>query len=178
MKWIANTALFAAPAAALIAPAYATDYLTVQQAQAEFFPDTVLQPAPIKLSETQRDDMQRRSGVHEPFDEKGVWKAASGGWLVVDNVVGKHEKITYVVALDAHGVVKGIEILSYNESYGHEVRKAEWRAQFVGKTTADPLTLNKDIKNISGATLSSKHVTQGVKRVLALYDLVLKGSGT
>jgi len=35
--------------------------------------------------------------------------------------------------------------------------------------------LGSDIKNISGATLSSKHITDGVKRVLAMYELALKG---
>ena len=41
------------------------------------------------------------------------------------------------------------------------------------KTRNDPVKLNQDIQNISGATLSAKHVTDGVKRVLAIYDLVL-----
>ena len=42
-------------------------------------------------------------------------------------------------------------------------------AQFVGKTSASPLKVNGDIRNISGATLSSMHVTEGVKRILAAY---------
>ncbi len=62
--------------------------------------------------------------------------------------------------------------MEYNESYGYEVRDAAWRQQFVGKSAASSLQLNADIKNISGATLSSKHVTDGVKRVLqSLKDL-------
>ena len=36
------------------------------------------------------------------------------------------------------------------------------------------LKLDADIKNISGATISCRHVTDGVKRLLALHDLVLK----
>jgi len=55
------------------------------------------------------------------------------------------------------------------------VRNASWRAQFVGKSAASPLQLNGDIKNISGATLSSKHVTDGVKRILNIYEASLKG---
>ncbi len=35
------------------------------------------------------------------------------------------------------------------------------------------LKLTEDIQNISGATLSSKHITDGVRRLLATYDLVL-----
>jgi Na+-translocating ferredoxin:NAD+ oxidoreductase RnfG subunit len=106
----------------------------------------------------------------------GVFKASTGGWLVIDQVLGKHEMITYAVGINANGTVRQIEILRYNESYGYEVRDASWRAQFVGKSAASPLQLNSDIRNISGATLSSKHVTDGVKRVLQMYDSSLKGA--
>jgi Na+-translocating ferredoxin:NAD+ oxidoreductase RnfG subunit len=84
-------------------------------------------------------------------------------------VVGKHEYITYAVGINPNGTVKQIEIMQYNESYGYEVRNASWRAQFVGKSARSPLQLNGDIKNISGATLSSKHITDGVKRLLQKY---------
>ena len=85
-----------------------------------------------------------------------------------------YEYITYAVGINANGTVKQIEILQYNESYGYEVREASWRAQFVGKSAGSTLQLNADIKNISGATLSCRHITDGVKRLLSLYELVLK----
>ena len=97
-----------------------------------------------------------------------------GAWFIVDEVVGKHEMITYAVALSPAGAVTGIEILDYVESYGYEVAEAQWRKQFVGKTAVDPIKLNKDIQNIGGATLSCKHLTDGVKRVAVLYDIALK----
>lgn len=170
MRWLPLAPI---PVALALAPAYAVEYMNVAQAQATMFPGVVLSPVLLKLPDAVRDAMLDRSGVHEPFDEKGVWKASDGGWFVIDKVVGKHEKITYAVALNANGSVRSIEVLSYNETYGYEVRNAEWRAQFVGKTAADAVQLGKDIRNISGATLSCKHITQGVKRVLALHDLVL-----
>src|SRR5260221_13373395 len=64
--------------------------------------------------------------------------------------------------------------LEYRESHGGQVRDAKWRAQFAGKSIADPLQLDRDIRNISGATLSCRHVTDGVKRVLAMYESHLK----
>jgi len=82
--------------------------------------------------------------------------------------------ITYAVGIAPNGSVKGIEILEYVESYGYEVADSQWRQQFIGKTANDPIKLNRDIQNISGATLSSKHLTDGVKRVLTLYELALK----
>ena len=86
-----------------------------------------------------------------------------------DRVIGKHLFIDYAVALDPGGRVLRVEILQYRESYGGEVRGAGWLGQFVGKTQKNPPEFNKDIRNISGATLSSMHVTEGVRRVLAAF---------
>jgi Na+-transporting NADH:ubiquinone oxidoreductase subunit NqrC len=77
------------------------------------------------------------------------------------------------VALDPAGTVRDVEILDYREAYGGQVRDPRWRQQFIGKRAGQSLKLGSDIKNISGATLSSKHVTDGVRRLLATYQLVL-----
>ena len=97
------------------------------------------------------------------------------GHLIVDEVYGKHEFITYAAAIDANGAVLGIEIMDYRETHGGQVREAGWREQFRGKRSSDALELDVDIVNISGATMSCKHVTEGVRRLLALYDIALKG---
>ena len=80
----------------------------------------------------------------------------------------------YAIGLNADGSVKQVEIVDYRESYGYEVRNPEWRKQFVGKTASSLQSLNQDIRNISGATLSCRHVADGVKRVLATYAIALK----
>ena len=89
------------------------------------------------------------------------------GRVVVDAVVGKFELIDYAVALDAAGKVLAVEILTYREGHGAEVRLPAWRGQFVGKTAADPVRIGADIANISGATLSCTHITDGVHRIVA-----------
>jgi hypothetical protein len=152
MRW---TPVLAAPAALIVtAPGHATVYMSTEQAQKTIFPGATFSPGP----------------------HAGVYRASTGGWLVIDKVLGKHEMITYAVGITATGAVKQIEILQYNESYGYEVREASWRSQFVGKSAASPLQLGGDIRNLSGATLSSKHVTDGVKRVLQMYETSLKGA--
>jgi Na+-translocating ferredoxin:NAD+ oxidoreductase RnfG subunit len=88
--------------------------------------------------------------------------------VVSDAVVGKFELIGYAVGLDADGSVRQVEILSYRESHGHEIRLPAWRRQFVGKTAAAPIRIGDDISNISGATLSCQHVTGGVRRIVAV----------
>jgi Na+-translocating ferredoxin:NAD+ oxidoreductase RnfG subunit len=101
--------------------------------------------------------------------EPNVWRTSKGGLFIVEKVVGKHEYITVAIGINPNGTVKQIEIMDYRESYGYEVRDASWRAQFVGKSASSPLQLGADIRNISGATLSSKHITDSVKRVLQRY---------
>jgi hypothetical protein len=71
--------------------------------------------------------------------------------------------------LDPGGRVKRVEILQYRESFGGEVREASWLGQFVGKGSGSALKVGQDIRNISGATLSSLHVTEGVKKIVAAY---------
>lgn len=161
--------------AAVVAPAHASVYLSVAQAQQVLFPGGKFVDATVTLTEAQARDIAERSGVRTRSREQRVWRVESAGWFILDAVVGKHELITYALALDAGGKVRGIEILEYRESYGHEIRSGAWRRQFAGKSTADPLRLDQDIRNISGATLSCRHVIDGVRRLLALHDIALKG---
>jgi hypothetical protein len=165
-----------APAAALLAPAaYATQYLSIEQAQQLIFPGaSFAQPQTVKITDEQRREIELRTRVRELAREQRVWHAADGGFFIVDEVVGKHELITYAAGLNADGSVRQIEILDYRESYGYEVRTPAWRRQFVGKRAGDRLQLDDDIKNIGGATLSCRHITDGVRRLLALYEVALK----
>ncbi|QQO14916.1 FMN-binding protein [Bradyrhizobium diazoefficiens] len=151
MNWVRYTL----PAAAILSaasPAYAVRYLSIEEAQKEAFP----------------------SATHFSEVQAGrVWKAEAGGkvvgFFVFDRVVGKHLFIDYAVALTPAGAVHKVEILEYRESYGGDIRSPSWLAQFVGKTAGSALKINGDIRNIAGATLSSTHVTEGVKRILAAY---------
>lgn len=162
------------PVAAISTSAYATTYFTTEQAQQAIFPGKTMTAAFVALSDAQAKQIEKATGVNVRLQEVKAWRVAGGGVFVLDEVVGKHEFITYAVGIDADGRIVGIEIVDYRESYGYEVRNAEWRAQFIGKTTADPLKLTRDIRNVSGATLSCKHVTDGIKRVLATYAIALK----
>ncbi len=147
--------VLAVPVVMCVPAAHATVYLSVEQAQQALFPGAGFTPVPLERKER-------------------VWSASSGGWFVLDKVLGKHELITYAVALSPDGKVRGVEILEYRESHGGEIRDPRWRAQFAGKGVNDPLELDRDISNISGATLSCRHVTDGIKRIVALHASLLR----
>ena len=155
-------------------PGYAAVYLTMEQAQQVIFPGGEFTRVPLSLTDDQKKMIKRKTGVPVRVTEQKVWRVKSGGFFVVDEVVGKHEFITYAIGLNADGSVRQIEIMDYRESYGYEIRNESWRKQFAGKNSKSPLKLEGDIKNISGATLSCRHITDGVKRILAMYEIALK----
>ena len=178
-----ETPWYLAPAllipAALSAPAYAVTYYSVAQAQQTLFPQANAFVADaLRLTPTQQAQIGKEAGTPQITSDQPVWRAMADGrqvgWFVEDEVIGKHELITYGVALDMNGAVLGVEILAYRESRGSEIRNPRWLAQFQGKHFGDPVTLGQDIANISGATYSCRHVAEGVKRILALYEAALK----
>jgi hypothetical protein len=162
------------PVAAVSTSVYATTYLTEEQARDAIFPGGSFTQAFVTLSDGQVSEIERRTGVNVRQREVRAWKVAGGGHLIVDEVLGKHDFITYAIGLNTDGSVKQIEIMIYRESYGYQIRDEEWRRQFTGKTAAAPLKLERDIRNISGATLSCRHMADGIKRVLATHDVALK----
>ena len=69
--------------------------------------------------------------------------------------------------MDPANRLRDVDILVYREPYGGEVAYDAWRKQFRGKRAADPLQVGRDIRSISGATISVHAVTAGVRRMLA-----------
>lgn len=174
------TLIPAAAVAVTAAPASAIVYLSVAAAQQAMFPGASFVPRPVTFTPEQRRIIAKASGVGSFENSQRIWEVRSGtgraGWFIVDRVLGKHELITYAVALTPDGSVKRVEILEYRETYGGEIRNAAWRQQFVGKRFGSGVQLGQDIKNISGATLSSRHVTDGVRRLLVTYQLLLRNA--
>ena len=92
------------------------------------------------------------------------------GFGFVDDVKGKTQFITYLVELDTAGIVRDVDILAYREAYGGEIRYESFRKQFRDKTVHDSLKPGSDIKNISGATISVRAISNGVKTMLAMFE--------
>ena len=168
LRWTALAVTLAA------CPAYATQYLTAEQAQQLMFPAaSAFKDASVQLSTEQMRQIEALSGLPARSVRWRVISAWQGdqllGYMVLDDVIGKVELISYAVGLGPDARIRQVEILSYRESHGFEIRNAAWRKQFV-----DKLAVGDGISNISGATLSSTHVTDGVRRIAALAQVALK----
>jgi Na+-translocating ferredoxin:NAD+ oxidoreductase RnfG subunit len=158
---------------AIVSPVHAKVFLSVEQAQALMFPGATFTADYRNLTDQQAGAIEAASGANVLNRALKAWRVSTGGWFIADEVVGKHEYIPIALAIDEHGAVKSVEILEYREAYGGEVRNPQWRAQFTGKKNGDAMVDGDSIQNISGATLSSKHIADGIRRLLATYAIVL-----
>jgi Na+-translocating ferredoxin:NAD+ oxidoreductase RnfG subunit len=161
----------------------AADYLDVDAAQKTIYPEADdFQRVVVSPSGDQLQTLLAQTGEQPRHGVIRIWKATRNGQLLghffVDEVVGRQDLITYAIGIDADGKLRDLEIMSYRESHGGEIRNPSWRAQFNQRDSLQQLRFRTDIKNISGATLSSEHVTQGIRWLLALWQATLKASVT
>jgi Na+-translocating ferredoxin:NAD+ oxidoreductase RnfG subunit len=150
-------------------------YLTEEQALKLLFPKSQqVRAEELRLAPEQKARIQERIGWKFPEESFRAFKAESNGkvdgFAVIQETIGKHRPITYMVGVTPDGKVSDIEILVYRESKGSEVRMKRFNSQYEGKTPLDPIRINKDIINITGATMSVRSVSAGVKRALVLVD--------
>lgn len=161
----------------------AADYLSVEAAQQAIYPQAdAFQEVMVPQTPEQLQALLARAGPQPPHGMVRIWSATRHGvplgHVFVDEVIGRQSLITYAVGIDTDGALRSLEILTYRESHGGEIRNAAWRGQFTHRAALEQLRFRTDIKNISGATLSSEHVTQGVRWLLALWQSALRpGSG-
>lgn len=152
-------------------------YLTPEEAAKLMFSDSeTIRPELIALSPDQKRLIEERIGWQFPettFDcFIGETNGKIDGWAFIQNTIGKHKPMTYMVGVDPSGEVSNVEVLVYRESRGSEVRTKRFNYQYQGKNLNDPIRINRDIINISGATMSVRSMSAGVKRVLVLTDEV------
>lgn len=176
-RWIALflalLALSAAPAAS------AATYWTVPSVLKSFFASSKkVTHRRVTLSEEDATAIAQKLGVASVKREWVVYVGESDGtvdgYAIVDSEKGMHELIDFAVRFSAAGAVERVEILEYREPYGDEVRRDRFRAQFLGKTASDPISVGQDIDIVSGASISSRSIAVGVKRDALIFAAASK----
>jgi len=150
-------------------------YLTEDEAVKLMFPDSErIRKEVLSLTAEQKAQVENRIGwsfLEQSFDVYlGETNGKIDGYAIVQNTIGKYRPITYLVGVDPTGRVMNFEVLVYRESRGNEITRKRFNYQYEGKTVFDPIRINRDIINITGATMSVRSASAGVKRVLVLVD--------
>lgn len=127
----------------------------------------------IGISPDIRQDVLATSGQRFDRDSLAIYVCTANGkeigYGMTDDVKGKSRMITYMILLNPDESVRHVEILVYRESIGGEIANGSFRRQFSQKKYSDDLTLGSSIRNISGATISARAITNGVRKLLALF---------
>lgn len=91
-------------------------------------------------------------------------------WIGVHTVRTMPEAL--LVALTPDGRVLGVRVLAFYEPEDY-LPIDRWRAQFAGRTLADPIQLKRDVHAVAGATLSARATTRAVRLALALHRVLV-----
>ncbi len=170
------------------APALALRLLSQEEALKQMFPDTdEVVTETIVLSDEDVAKVKARLGgqlVHYQEGTEGninektsftFYIGKKGGATIrvaiIDEQPGKWGPVEYIVAMNtATGKVQNLAVMAYFEKRGRPIARNNFLNQFVGKGAEDPIMVRKDIRAISGATISSDATCFVVKKVIALYE--------
>lgn len=117
------------------------------------------------------------------FEHEGrmFYRAIRDGEHIGSAVIAEGEgyggPMEVLVGVDTDGAVVGLEVLDHDETpgLGDVVTEDEFLSQFHGKSEADPIEVDDDIDNITGATVSVEAVAEAVRA--ALGYLAAAGNG-
>ena len=150
-------------------------YLTEEQALREVFPlcdEILFNVVPLTKEEKSALQNKLRRKIYEDFFVvyMGIKSGEVTGYAIITEEIGKFHPYTFVVSVDLKGKIDKIAILVYRESRGSEIAKKRFLYQFKGKSLKNKIRINRDIINISGATMSVVTMCKGVKKILAVID--------
>ncbi len=150
-------------------------YFTEEEAAKIMFPSSeTIQQAMLSLTTEQKSRVEHLIGWKFPETVFHVYigktRGAIDGYAIVQNTIGKHRPITYMVGMNSEGAVTNFEVLVYREARGNEIATKRFNYQYQGKTVQDPVRINRDIINITGATMSVRSASAGVKRAMVLVN--------
>ncbi|MCM0649912.1 RnfABCDGE type electron transport complex subunit G [Clostridium swellfunianum] len=122
-------------------------------------------------------------GIIKEVNE-GLASGKTSGYAIKVAPKGYGGAVELMVGISTEGKVEGIKILSHSETpgLGANAPQPKFSGQFKGKPIAKELTVVKkapsadnEIEAITGATITSKAVTNGVNEAVQFYNSKLKG---
>ncbi|GJQ48280.1 putative membrane associated lipoprotein involved in thiamine biosynthesis apbE [Candidatus Kuenenia stuttgartiensis] len=92
------------------------------------------------------------------------------GYAIITEEIGKFHPFTFIVGVKPNGKISEVAVLVYRESRGGEIARKRFLHQFSGKSFKNSIRTNKDIINITGATMSVQYMCAGVRKVLGVIN--------
>ena len=157
------------------APAAAAVYLTQPQALAQAFPGARIERRAYTLTEAQARTVESRARARLSSRLVVAYAAWRGdtlaGTAFFDTRIVRTMPAVLMAVVAPDSTVAGVDVLAFHEppDYRPPVR---WFGLYDGRRLDGRLWPGRDIRNLSGATLSARAVTESVRLALALYEVV------
>lgn len=105
-----------------------------------------------------------------------VWTYYAGpsGYAYFESHAVRTMNETFMAVLNPDGSVRAVELLAFHEPDDY-LPGGRWLAQFQGKKAEDDLYVRRGIRNIAGSSLTSQALAEGVRRVLAVHQVIHEG---
>lgn len=162
---------------ALFCSAHASEkvYMSEKEALQWAFPDSSeVREKTVDLNEEQAAKIEAATGGKVYESDKKIYIGKSGdktdGIAVITNEIGKFELITFIVKMTPNRAVEKVAVLVYRESRGGEIVRKRFLHQYRGKSKNSDLKINRDIINITGATMSVRAMNRGIRKVLKIVN--------
>lgn len=172
--------LTAAAAASAAAGAWATVVLSVDEALALAFPEAAIRRETMFLDDGQRREVERLSGAAVDSALVTRFVATGEGGRVVGHAYLDTHRVrtlpeTVMVVVGVDGRVARVEVVVFREPMEYKPGDA-WYRQYDGEALGDDLALKKNIRPVTGATLTARATTDAVRRVLAIHRVAVQGN--
>src|SRR5574341_1952056 len=150
-------------------------YLTEEEALALVFPECdKIVTDELAMATEEKNKLEKL--LNRRFYEDGFRvyigqkKGVIQGYAIIAEEIGKFHPFTFIVGVKLNGKINNVAVLVYRESRGSEIVRKRFLYQFIGKSFKNPIRINKDIINITGATMSVQYMCAGVRKVLAVIN--------
>ena len=158
--------------------AWPTVLITVEEALELAFPGATTERQTLFLSDEQQARASEESGaeIRSALATRYVATNSDGtmaGWAYLDTHRVRTLPETLMIVIDADAKVRRVEVVTFREPLEYMPREG-WYEQYDGETLDDDLALKRDIRPVTGATLTARATTEAVRRVLAIHETTLE----
>ncbi len=149
---------------------------TLEIIYAQFGIDVKIESTKYLIPAKIKKEVEKNVKQHFYSDVVYVFKISKSDSVLsvgfLDNVYGKSMPITFLVLFDQNEKILSTNIIKYREPYGGGVKIKSWNNQFKGKNSKSNYKIGEDIDGISGATISVRSLTKGIKKLTLLYEKI------
>lgn len=149
-----------------------------EEALAAVYPGAQIRAEQLFLTPAQQQQAAARAGSELSTALIARYIATIGANVVgrayVDTHTVRTKRESLLIALDAQGKVSRVEVTAFLEPQEYKAPDG-WLRQYRGRELSDGLAVNRAIRPLAGATLTTRATNAAVRRVLAI-DAIL-GAG-